>query len=148
MTNWYEKYSLVIFDWDGTLGYSSGLSEHLYPETLELIKLLSLEGKKLAIATGKGRDSLDAALTKFGIKEYFNTVCCADDFSPKPSPEMINFALSCTGFSVDSAIMVGDSLVDILSGKSAGVDTLLINRNNTEVLYDPTYVLDNFLLEK
>lgn len=126
----FERYQLIIFDWEGTLAYSENQSDVLYEESLEVIEALT--GKKLAIATGKPMADLELALEKFELRSKFNVVCSSSNFPSKPDPTMLLFAIDNTNTCPSDCIMVGDSLVDVLAAKAAGVDSCYINRFGIE----------------
>ena len=47
--------------------------------------------------------------------------------SKKPNPEGLNFILQRLNISADEALLVGDSAVDIETGRRAGVYTCIVN---------------------
>ena len=138
----FEKYELVIFDWEGTLASFAHPIDELFPETLNLLS--ELKEKKLAIATGKSKDSLMLCLETHGISDRFDVICSSTDFPSKPCPDMLTYVLTTLSINSDDAIMVGDSLVDILAAQAAKIDSLLINRSSEPCSYKPTYEVSSF----
>lgn len=91
-------------------------------ETLQKIKVSS---KKIATVTSRSRDSALITLTNTGLIEHIDILIALDDVTkPKPHPEGIYKALAHFGILPHEAVMVGDSDVDIMAGKSAGTGTI------------------------
>lgn len=75
-----------------------------------------------ALATSDERKDTEAILNHLGMEGLFDIVLCAGEVDPpKPHPETI-FAI-CRKLSVPAheAVMVGDSVTDMMMGKRAGV---------------------------
>jgi phosphoglycolate phosphatase len=75
-----------------------------------------------ALATSDERKDTEAILSHLGMDGLFDIVLCAGEVSPpKPHPETI--LTICRKLSVrpDEAVMVGDSVTDMVMGKKAGV---------------------------
>jgi HAD superfamily hydrolase (TIGR01549 family) len=78
----------------------------------------------LAIVTSRNQRSTDAFLAQFGLTPCFRTVITA--FSTpriKPHPAPILAAAGALGVPPVGCLMVGDTSVDILSGRRAGAQT-------------------------
>ncbi len=93
----------------------------LFDGIKEALGTLRENGVKLGIVTSRLNDSTVSGLNRFGLGNYFEALVCADDTSiHKPNPEPA--LLCCEKLGVDSrdAIMVGDSVYDLLCGKNAG----------------------------
>ncbi len=80
----------------------------------------------LAIATGKGRRGLDAALTGSGLSGFFDITRCADETLSKPDPLMLEEILTDVNTDVEKAIMVGDTSYDIEMAQNIGMDTIAV----------------------
>ena len=75
-----------------------------------------------ALATNDERKDTEAILNHLGMGDLFDTILCAGEVNlPKPHPETV-FAI-CRQLGVDpkEAVMVGDSVADMMTGKRAGV---------------------------
>src|SRR3989344_2758043 len=77
-------------------------------------------------------DGVITANYKNGIKE-------------KPNPEGLLLCLDSMKIGIQSAIMVGNGLEDILTGKAAGVIDVLIDRGNYKSDVVPTYRIDSLM---
>ena len=96
----------------------------LFAGMRELIE--SLEGRTLAIATGKSRRGLDRALEATGLKAYFQASRCADETHPKPHPAMLLELMEELGCPPEGALMIGDTSHDLEMARAAGVDSLAV----------------------
>ena len=61
----------------------------------------------LAVATGKGRNGLDKALTTSGYESLFHVTRCADETRSKPHPQMLVEILDFLGLEAENALMIG-----------------------------------------
>jgi phosphoglycolate phosphatase len=98
----------------------------LFPGVRELIVELRAEGRRLAVATGKGRRGLDRALAASGLGEHFSASRCADETDPKPHPAMLLELLAELAVGAESALMVGDTSHDLEMARSARVDAVAV----------------------
>jgi len=84
-------------------------------------------GVKLAIATNRGRESLEPMLEEHGLTAIFDVWLSAACVPfPKPHPLMLERALGTLGVAPHAALMVGDTTVDLRMGRAAGVDTCAV----------------------
>jgi phosphoglycolate phosphatase len=87
-----------------------------------LLSRLREDGFRTALATSDERKDTEAILSHLGMDDLFDIVLCAGEVSPpKPHPETI--LTICRRLSVhpNEAVMVGDSVIDMVMGKRAGV---------------------------
>ena len=108
--------------------YSENLVKHtdFYPhgrETLEYFK-----NKKQAICSNKPEDFVRRILRSLDGLKYFQEIIGGDSVkTKKPNPEGLMFILKSLNISPDKAVLIGDSPVDIETGKRAGVYTCVVN---------------------
>ncbi len=80
------------------------------------------DGFYIALATNDERKDTEAILSHLGMKGLFDVVLCAGEVDPpKPHPETIFAICRKLSASVQEAVMVGDSVTDMMMGKRAGV---------------------------
>jgi phosphoglycolate phosphatase len=84
------------------------------------------QGFILAVATGKGRAGLDAALTGSQLTDYFEITRCADETRSKPDPLMLSEILTELNLDADKALMVGDTSYDIEMANRIGMDAMAV----------------------
>lgn len=94
-----------------------------YSGVFELLDMLSKNKKKLAVATNKRQDFVDALMLKYGFSKYF-TVVHGTDFGGKlKKSDLIHKCLN--DFAVKNprdAVMIGDSEYDYSAAKECDVD--------------------------
>jgi phosphoglycolate phosphatase len=98
--------------------------EPLYPGAVETLDDLEADGVLLAVATGKSRRGLVATLDRHGLAERFTVLKTADDAPGKPNPDMLLAAMSETGASPDSTVMIGDTVFDIEMAVNARIPAI------------------------
>ena len=104
----------------------------LMPNALEVLKTLKDDGYRLAILTTRMRKSVLDCLSICGLKEdLFDVLICYDDVQrTKPDPEGLFLITNKYKLNGDDLIMVGDSVADVLAGKSYGAYTIAYLSND------------------
>lgn len=100
---------------------AAGHKDTLYPGAREVLEVLSAREFVLGIATGKGRNALNATLDPHGLTPFFSTFQTADRNASKPHPEMVLNALAETGAAAADTVVIGDTSYDMAMAASAGV---------------------------
>jgi phosphoglycolate phosphatase len=104
--------------------YRAHALEHtrLYPGVREMIERLSESGHQQAVLTNKPvRISFDI-IRALGLQSFFLRVYGGDSFpEKKPEPIGVQALMQETDCSTDDTYMVGDSGVDVLTARNAGV---------------------------
>ncbi len=97
-----------------------------YPGILPLLRELEKEGYALAIVSNKVdsavkelNESYLAGIVKAAIGE-------AEGMARKPAPDMVEKALKALGKTRESAVYVGDSEVDLMTAKNAGLPCISV----------------------
>lgn len=100
----------------------------VFPGILELLEEIKNRGYKTGIVTSRLRHTTEIGLKKYNMQKYFDTVVTCDDTDKhKPDPEPVNIALERLGAKPEEAIMIGDSMFDILCARNAGVKAALVS---------------------
>jgi phosphoglycolate phosphatase len=87
-----------------------------------LLSRLRRDGFYTALATNDERKDTEAILNHLGMESLFDIILCAGEVNPpKPHPETICTICRQLGISPQEAVMVGDSVADMMMGKRAGV---------------------------
>lgn len=94
----------------------------LLPGAAEVLATLHARGMRLAVATNKlGRFSREI-FRHFRLERLFAAVVGDEDVPEnKPHPAMLFCALEKMGLQKDEVVFVGDSRIDIQTGKNAGI---------------------------
>lgn len=121
----------------------------LFPEVISILEKLKANCCKLAIATSKHSSEMKTALEYTNISKYFDLICTADNYSPKPEPRMLNYIIDKLNNSdADTTLMIGDSITDIQFAKNAHVDvvSILLGANKLDDImhYQPNYIVKNW----
>jgi phosphoglycolate phosphatase len=95
----------------------------LYPGVLETLDRLG--GRTLAVLTNKPGDMSRAILAGLGVAGRFARIYGGGDFpGRKPDPAGLLLLLDDLGVRPEEAVLVGDSAVDVQTGRAAGVPTV------------------------
>jgi pyrophosphatase PpaX len=98
------------------------------PNAAGTLKTLS-EKAKLALITMRRvpKQAILDELRQFGLDHYFEHVVTAlDTQEPKPSPEALIKAVRAMDVQMCECVIVGDSVVDVRAGKTAGAKTVAV----------------------
>ncbi|XTZ14357.1 HAD-IA family hydrolase [Micromonospora echinospora] len=97
----------------------------LFPGVRETLEELSERGIRMAVATGKSGPRARSLLDLLGVLHLFDHVIGSDEVPrPKPAPDIVLRALELLGMPPHQAMMVGDAITDLTSGRDAGVTTV------------------------
>ena len=96
-----------------------------FVNTKKTLKLLKGSGIKIAAVTTRSKLTSIKSLIISRIEKYIDIVISREDVkNPKPHPESIFSVLEKLGVKAKESVMVGDTDVDIKTGKNAGVRTI------------------------
>jgi len=104
----------------------------LYEGVSKMLKTLFELQKKMAVISNKPYLIAERQLQLTGLIKYIN-ILKADDgnIKLKPHPDSIEQILKETGSNKNETLIIGDSCVDIIAGKTAGVLTCGVTYGNT-----------------
>lgn len=99
----------------------------LFPGMKELLAKVKGGGFKTGLVTSRLWHTTRQGMEKYGIEEYFDAVVTAEDTTRhKPDPQPVNIALEKLEAKPQQAIMLGDTMFDILCARNAGVRSVLV----------------------
>jgi len=99
----------------------------LYPEVAETLTALRAAGCRLGVCTNKPIGPTRAVLAAFGLEAMIESVIGGDSLPQyKPEPEPLLAVIRALGGTPESAVMIGDSMVDIACAEAAGVPAIII----------------------
>ncbi|MDE6527846.1 MAG: HAD family hydrolase [Muribaculaceae bacterium] len=102
-----------------------------YEGVLETLHTLNSRGYNLAIASSRSHGSLDEYCTDFGLEAIFSSIVGGDDVkSGKPAPEPVLKICADNGWLPYETLVVGDAVVDMEMGRSAGAFTCAVTYGN------------------
>ncbi len=91
-----------------------------------LVRKLHRAGAPMGVVSCKRRALVEAELEAAGLRTYFDVVIGFEDVTPpKPAPDPLNAAIARLGLRKINTVYVGDSMVDLETGRAARVRTVL-----------------------
>ncbi|MCX8021247.1 MAG: HAD-IA family hydrolase [Syntrophorhabdaceae bacterium] len=136
--------SLLIKDF--RFYYENHLIDHTraYPGVVETLE--ALKGIKKTIISNKYENLCIKALDGLNLLKYFDMVVCSDTIpEKKPSPKPVFHVLDSMKVKKEDALIVGDSLIDIITGKAASILTVAVTYGygQKDFFKEAHYVIDN-----
>lgn len=100
----------------------------LLPGVAETIPELARRGYRLAVCSNKRVEFTRQLVAALGLAAYFDCVLGPDDVGgrAKPDPAMLLEGLNRLKVSAAEAVYVGDMVVDVQTGKAAGIPVWLV----------------------
>tara|TARA_B100001996_G_C18400020_1_gene492554 strand:- start:128 stop:637 length:510 start_codon:yes stop_codon:yes gene_type:complete len=115
----------------------------LFPEVLEVLKHLKMEGYSLAILSNGTTDMLHSAVQNAKIFEYLNVILSAEDLGLfKPHYQIYSKVLKHFSCKVTDVIFVSSNGWDAAGGSAFGFSTLWVNRigmPEEKMFWQPTW---------
>ncbi len=111
-----KQYSANYFAGEGDIPLFTGAAD--------TIASLSKRGFKQAVATGKGRRGLNAAIAHSGLGQYFHATRTVDECFSKPHPQMLDELMDNLVVMPERTLMIGDTSYDLQMAQNAGVSAV------------------------
>ena len=131
--------------------YRDHMLEHTrpYPGVIDALDALAAAGQKMAVLTNKPVRFSQTLLAGLGMDRYFFRVYGGNSFpEKKPDPHGLRMLMQEAGVPPERTWMVGDSSVDVLTARNAGVAcvgvTYGIQPESLET-HKPDLLLDNLV---
>jgi phosphoglycolate phosphatase len=106
----------------------------LFPGVRETLTALKADGARLAVLTNKPQELADLLLPALGIRDVFAEVYGAGRMDyVKPDARIFHDVVRDIGGPSGGAVMIGDSITDLKTAKSAGVPSILLSYGYTPV---------------
>lgn len=116
----------------------------LYDDVIEVLKELRKKAVRLIVFSDADSDVLIEELKILNIYDYFEQFIISSDVrSYKPSDRIVNEGLKYCDINNSNTFIVGDSKVDILSGKKMHIKSILINRSCKKNDYQSDYTINS-----
>ncbi len=105
----------------------NGAASVVFDGVPQALSRLRASGWRLACVTNKPREFTLPLLQRAGLAVLFDAIVCGDEVERrKPYPDVVLRACSRLGVEPREAVIVGDSINDVLAGRAAGVRIVLV----------------------
>ncbi|MDR1805509.1 MAG: HAD-IIIA family hydrolase [Clostridium sp.] len=105
---------------------------YLYPDVIPALSRLKKAGRQVAIVSNKTSHRIASMLKSLGAEGLVGLILgielCPE---PKPAPDGLSLALEKMGVPPEKGLYVGDSLVDFLTARAAGVSFAAVTTGTT-----------------
>jgi HAD superfamily hydrolase (TIGR01549 family) len=116
-----------------------------FGETKEVLKRVVENGGKNYIVSNRDLQVVEF-LEAVDVIQYFSYVITSNDHFPrKPDPTALEYLVSHFDVEKDKALMIGDREVDLLSGKNAGIKSVLYKTDDLVSEKDADFVIHHLL---
>lgn len=110
--------------------YEDGLEA--FPDAVETVKTLALEGIPLAVASSSRRHALDWKLARFDLSRYFQATVAGDEVAAgKPAPDVFLEAAAGLGVEPERCLAVEDARNGAASAMAAGMRVVVVSRDGS-----------------
>ena len=90
----------------------------------EALSRIHSNGRRMAVLSNKPVKPSQAILAALGLSKFFVHICGGNSFpTKKPDPLGVRTLLTETATAAEKAMIVGDSSIDMLTGRNAGIST-------------------------
>ncbi|MBS1717942.1 MAG: HAD-IA family hydrolase [Armatimonadetes bacterium] len=116
----YVRFTLQRYDFHAA-------HDEFFTDALQTLQLCADHNLKTALVTSKNQDEMVVFLNDFPLRNRLSAVVSASDV-PRPKPAADPVLEACLRLSVkpSEALMIGDSVFDVLSAKSAGAASVAV----------------------
>jgi phosphoglycolate phosphatase len=102
------------------------------PGAMEAVAQLHVAGVAMGVATNKPQVATRQILLHFGLIERLRVIVGGDAVNhQKPAPDALLIALDRLGVGPSDALMVGDSVTDVMAARAAGMAVALVRGGYT-----------------
>jgi HAD superfamily hydrolase (TIGR01509 family) len=102
------------------------------PGATDLLRACAGRGLRIVLASSASKKELAALRRALGADDVIDTATSASDVdASKPDPDIIDVALRESGLSADRALLVGDSVWDVLAANRAGIPCIGVTCGGT-----------------
>jgi len=130
----YERMGIEAKDWSQANKiwrehYLSKENPKLFSHAVSILSYFRSKGFKLGLVTGGSEERVSFELERKGIADFFDVVVYGDSLSAdevKPAPNQLLIALEKLGANAQEAAYVGDTAVDVIAGRNAGMQTIAV----------------------
>jgi HAD superfamily hydrolase (TIGR01509 family) len=130
----YRKMGISESEWEHAVQiwrqhYISNENPELFSHAKEILSYLKSKGFRLALVTNGSETRVNFDLERRGIRNFFDVVVNGEGLKMeevKPAPTQLFMALEKLGENAENAVYIGDTSMDVMAGKNAGMKTIAI----------------------
>jgi len=130
----YERMGIEAKDWSQANRiwrehYLFKENPKLFSHAISILSYLKSKGFKLGLVTGGSKERVSFELERKGMADFFDVAVYGDSLSAdevKPAPNQLFIALKRLGANANEAAYVGDTTVDVMAGRNAGMQTIAV----------------------
>lgn len=105
----------------------AGRSARVYPGVRDCLQQLHRQGLRLAVVTNKHKHLAGGLLERLALSEWIDVLIGGDSCARrKPDPQPLQVACEAMQVKPAEALMVGDSVNDVLAARAAGVAVVCV----------------------
>lgn len=120
--NFFNK-ALILYNGYYNENYTA--KTYVYEGITETLKQLKSMGMKLAVASNKTHRFTENIISHYFGSNLFDSVYGKSEERPvKPDPSIVNAIMKDMNIEPSDAVMIGDTSIDIKTGKNAGIKTI------------------------
>ncbi len=114
------------------------------PGAIKLMKSLSEQGVKIALASSAPMENIRLVTQSLGINNYFHTIVSGRDVDEgKPSPQGFLLAAEKLGVEPENCIVIEDAIAGVAAAKRAGAHCIAVtNTHPRESLREADLIVD------
>ncbi|RME66955.1 MAG: phosphoglycolate phosphatase [Alphaproteobacteria bacterium] len=115
-------------------GANIALESRPFAGAVDILKILSNAGVRLAVCTNKFENLSRRLLAALDLEGYFHANLGGDSLDVrKPHPRHLLAAIAAAGGRPETSAMIGDSRTDVATAKAAGVPVILVDFGYSDV---------------
>lgn len=123
----FQNIQRVLDTFNGYYTNHCALKTKPYDGIVELLKNLKNLGFKVAVVSNKPDYGVKSLCSQYFDGIFDSAAGIKDGTNPKPSPDTVNRILEILGCEKKSAVYIGDSDVDIMTAKNAGIKCISVD---------------------
>jgi len=123
-----KEFELVWPEFQEAYAKRCGTNSSVYPGVTPCLSALKKSGYRMAVLTNKESLFAQKVISDNGMSHFFESIIAGDSFEyKKPDPRVMTLSLEQFNLNKQDVLFVGDSMIDIETGVSSGVETWAVS---------------------
>lgn len=120
-----DKFSEALKIYNDYYNKNYTVKTYVYDGIEKMLNMLKEKGFELAVASNKTHEFTENVIAHYFSDELFSAVFGKSEENPvKPNPAIIENIIDKLNVSREDTVMIGDTCIDIKTGKNAGIKTI------------------------